>query len=418
MTTRIREIPYNYTSFSDREIVIRFMGEETWELINELRVERRTGRSARMLYEILGDIWVIKRNPLIQDDLLENHKRKLQLIEALHHRLRLIDNRAQGSEKTLRLVAAARRLITEFESWLNRIADRRRLIEKKLYRIGSRDNVDFSGLARVSHTTDATDWRVEYPMVVLKPDSEEEVAQLVLACIELGITVIPRGGGTGYTGGAVPLYENTAVINLEKLSKVEPIVEQTMPGSEKSAATIWVEAGVVTKRVAEHAAARNLAFAVDPTSQNASTIGGNIAMNAGGKKAVIWGTTLDNLLRWKMVDANANWLEVTRLNHNCGKIHLQDLVEFEIRRYDRADGKLLAEAEVISVPGSTFRKAGLGKDVTDKFLAGLPGIQKEGCDGIVTSAEFILHPVFKHCYTICLEFFNLDTSRDVAAIVE
>ncbi|MCP4488588.1 MAG: DUF3683 domain-containing protein [Gammaproteobacteria bacterium] len=418
MTARIREIPYNYTSFSDREIVIRFMGEETWNLINELRVERRTGRSARMLYEFLGDIWVVKRNPLIQDDLLENQKRKLQLIGALHHRLRLIDKRAQGNEKTLRLLSAARQLLAEFESWLTDIDFQRRRIEKKLRRISSCDNVDFSGLARVSHTTDATDWRVEYPMVVLKPDSEAEVAELVQACVELGLTVVPRGGGTGYTGGAVPLFENTAVINLEKLEAIEPIVEQLMPGSEKSMATIRVEAGVVTKRVTEQAEAMGLAFAVDPTSQNASTIGGNIAMNAGGKKAVIWGTTLDNLLSWKMVDADANWLEVTRLNHNCGKIHLQNTVEFEIERRSRIGGKLLAEPEIISVPGSTFRKAGLGKDVTDKFLAGLPGVQKEGCDGIVTSAEFILHPTFKHTYTLCLEFFNLDISGDVAAIVE
>src|SRR5215208_6548619 len=57
MTARLREIPYNYTSFSDREIVIRILGEETWDLLNELRTQRRTGRSARMLYEVLGDIW-------------------------------------------------------------------------------------------------------------------------------------------------------------------------------------------------------------------------------------------------------------------------------------------------------------------------------------------------------------------------
>ncbi len=418
MTVRIREIPYNYTSFSDREIVIRLMGEETWDLINELRIERRTGRSARMLYEFLGDIWVIKRNPLIQDDLLENQKRKLQLIEALHHRLRLIDKRTQGNEKTLRLLSAARQLLAEFEGWLTDIDAQRRRIGKKLRRISNRDNVDFSGLARVSHTTDATDWRVEYPMVVLKPDSEAEVAEMVQACMELGLTVIPRGGGTGYTGGAVPLFENTAVINLEKLEIIDPIVEQILPGSEKAMATIRVEAGVVTKRVAEQAEVKNLTFAVDPTSQNASTIGGNIAMNAGGKKAVIWGTTIDNLLSWKMVDADANWLVVTRLNHNCGKIHLQDTVEFEIKRSSRVDGRLLAEPKIISIPGSIFRKTGLGKDVTDKFLAGLPGIQKEGCDGIVTSAEFILHPVFEYTYTLCLEFFNPDTSGDVAAIVE
>ena len=61
---RLREIPYNYTSFSDREIVIRLLGEPAWALLNELRAERVTGRSARMLYEVLGDIWVVERNPL------------------------------------------------------------------------------------------------------------------------------------------------------------------------------------------------------------------------------------------------------------------------------------------------------------------------------------------------------------------
>ena len=58
---RIREIPYNYTSFSDREIVLRLMGQEAWDRINELRSKHRTGRSARMLYEFLGDIWVVRR---------------------------------------------------------------------------------------------------------------------------------------------------------------------------------------------------------------------------------------------------------------------------------------------------------------------------------------------------------------------
>lgn len=60
MSARLREIPYNYTSFSDREIVRRLLGEEGWQLISELRTERRTGRSARMLYEVLGEIWVIR----------------------------------------------------------------------------------------------------------------------------------------------------------------------------------------------------------------------------------------------------------------------------------------------------------------------------------------------------------------------
>ncbi|MBC7719429.1 MAG: DUF3683 domain-containing protein, partial [Chitinophagaceae bacterium] len=73
---RIREIPYNYTSFSDREIVIRLLGARAWDWLNQLPSERQTGRSARMLYEVLGDIWVVQRNPYLQDDLLDNPTRR------------------------------------------------------------------------------------------------------------------------------------------------------------------------------------------------------------------------------------------------------------------------------------------------------------------------------------------------------
>jgi len=76
----VREIPYNYTSFSDREIVKRLLGADMWTLLDELRAKRRTGRSARMLYEVLGDIWVVERNPYLQDDLIANAKRRSALI--------------------------------------------------------------------------------------------------------------------------------------------------------------------------------------------------------------------------------------------------------------------------------------------------------------------------------------------------
>src|SRR5213595_3385234 len=91
---RLREIPYNYTSFSDREIVIRLLGSRAWEVLNRLREERRTGRSARMLFEVLGDIWVVERNPYLQDDLLDNPRRRQLLVDALHHRLNEIEKRS------------------------------------------------------------------------------------------------------------------------------------------------------------------------------------------------------------------------------------------------------------------------------------------------------------------------------------
>jgi FAD/FMN-containing dehydrogenase len=99
---------------------------------------------------------------------------------------------------------------------------------------------------------------------------------------------------------------------------------------DRDYATIATGAGVVTKRVSDAADKAGLVFAVDPTSAEASCIGGNIAMNAGGKKAVLWGTALDNLASWKMVDPNGDWLEVTRLDHNLGKIHDVETARFRL----------------------------------------------------------------------------------------
>ncbi|MEG3620119.1 DUF3683 domain-containing protein [Magnetovibrio sp. PR-2] len=415
---RIREIPYNYTSYSDREIIIRLLGEEMWDVLNGLREQRRTGRSARMLFEVLGDIWIVRRNPFVQDDLQDNAKRLRDLEDGMYRRLDEIDKRAQDNEQVQLLAARAREAVVDFYDWLKNQKKLRRRVESHFKRHTRKDHVDFSGEARVAHVTDATDWRVEYPLVVLTPGREDEIAPLVQDCIELGLTVIPRGGGTGYTGSAVPLYSDTAVLNTEKMDFIEPVEVRTIPGREEPVSTIRVGAGAVTKRVAEAAEKVDAIFAVDPTSQNSSTIGGNISMNAGGKKAVMWGTTLDNLLSWRMVTPDADWIEVTRLDHNMGKIHDMDEVQFQVEHF-AADGVTpKGDIEVITLKAADVRKPGLGKDVTNKFLGGLPGVQKEGCDGLITSAVFVLHPKPKHIRTLCLEFYGKELGRAVPAIVE
>ena len=215
----------------------------------------------------------------------------------------------------------------------------------------------------------------------------------------------------------MPLTADSVVINTEKLEALGAVEWRELEGVTGKVATIRAEAGVVTVEVAKRAQTQGMTFAVDPTSKDASTIGGNVAMNAGGKKAVLWGTTLDNLVSWRMVTPDAHWLEVERLNHNLGKIHDQAEVTFRVRRYD-ADGRTPRSEKLLRIPGPAFRKAGLGKDVTDKYLAGLPGIQKEGCDGLITSAVFVLHRMPKHIRTVCLEFFGHDLSKAVPAIVE
>ena len=432
--TRLREIPYNYTSFSDREIVIRLLGDAAWGLISQLRSLRQTGRSARMLYEVLGDIWVVRRNPYLQDDLLDNPSRREALIDAMIHRLNEVERRrvsAEGDETlepeirqrkqhVATLIELARKAVEDFAAEFRLMQDLRRRSKRVLGRYTAADNIKFDGLSRVSHVTDATDWRVEYPFVVLTPDSEDEMAGLVKGCIELGLTIIPRGGGTGYTGGAIPLTPMSAVINTEKLEDLGAVEMTRLPGVDRDYATIYSGAGVVTKRVSDAAEKAGFVFAVDPTSAEASCIGGNIAMNAGGKKAVLWGTALDNLASWRMVDPNGDWLEVTRLDHNLGKIHDAPVARFKLEwthPAERGRRNKPFRTEFLDIEGRKFRKEGLGKDVTDKFLAGLPGVQKEGTDGLITSARWILHKMPKYARTVCLEFFG--QARDaIPSIVE
>ena len=271
---RLREIPYNYTSFSDREIVIRLLGAPLWRLLDELRGERRTGRSARMLFEVLGDIWVVERNPYLQDDLLDNPKRQTLLVDALRHRLHEIEKRrlqnearagdvgAGRDDKVAQLIAAANSAVDRFAASFGETAELRKRTRRVLARHTDKGNIAFDGLARVSHVTDATDWRVEYPFVVLYPDTEDEVRGLVGGCIELGLTIIPRGGGTGYTGGAIPLDARSAVINTEKLERLS-VVERAGLDGRKPHELLGVDDGRArvernrTARVAGAAATRD-----------------------------------------------------------------------------------------------------------------------------------------------------------------
>ena len=411
---QIREIPYNYTSYSDREIVLRFLGPEAWDDLNALRSQRRTGRSARMLFEILGDLWVVSRNPFIRNDLLDDKKRLKQLRLLHEDRLSRIESGAVENTLASNVAGRAQAMLDNFYRWFDEEKPRRRKALKAFAHATHPNNVHFDAFAKVGHATDATDWRQEYPFAVITPDDEHEIAGIVRVAAELDLIIIPRGGGTGLCGASVPLHENTVMINTEKLDGIEAVEKRVIGGRETP--VMRAQCGAVTGRVME--ASRPYVFATDPTSLWACTIGGNVATNAGGKHAVIWGTCVDNLLDWKMVTPDGNWLLVERLDHNLGRIPPDGEVRFRLSRFG-ADGKTsLGEPETLSIHGSLFRHAGLGKDVTRKALGGLPGVQKEGTDGFVTSASFVLHRPFVYTRTVCCEFFDFDLSDATRAMVD
>jgi glycolate oxidase subunit GlcD len=195
---------------------------------------------------------------------------------------------------------------------------------------------------------------------VALPRSSEEVAEVVAWCYAHGVAVVPRGGGTGYAGGAVPL-DGGVVLSLERLERVrsfDPLLWR-----------IEVEAGMRTSEVRRVAREGGLLFAPDPGAAEQSQIGGNIATNAGGPHAYKYGVT----------------------------------------------GKWVTGLEVVVAPGELVRFGGpLRKDVAGYDLKQLL-IGSEGTLGVITAAWLRLMPAPEAAWPV-IGFF--DGVRGGAAAIE
>jgi FAD/FMN-containing dehydrogenase/Fe-S oxidoreductase len=272
----------------------------------------------------------------------------------------------------------------------------------RLSQILPKENMDLRPFSMVENATDATDLRLELPLLVVTPTSAEEVSAVVRLANEMQFALIPRGGGSGLTGGAIPARKRSVIISLTKLNHIREVNAQNR--------TLTAESGVITIEAINAAAEKNLLFTVDPASKTASSIGGNVSENSGGPLAVEYGTTVDNLLSYRMVIPTGEIIEVIRKDHPGHKIEQEEEAVFEVR--DLSGGL----RTLVRIKGSELRKPGLGKDVTDKRLKGLPGVQKEGTDGIITDATFILHPKLRHERVIVLEFFGRSMHNATLAI--
>ncbi len=244
----------------------------------------------------------------------------------------------------------------------------------------------------VAAATDATDLRMELPLMVVEPDSAEQVSQLVKLANELKFALIPRGGGSGMTGGAVPARKRTVIVSMTRMDRITSIDLENL--------TVTCQAGCITQDVITAVSKAGALFSVDPASKQASTIGGNVSENAGGPMAFEYGTTIDNLLWWRMVTPTGEIISIERENHPRHKILPDETAVFVVK--DMSGGV----RSVVNLSGSELRLPGLGKDVTNKCLGGLPGVQKEGTDGIITEVCFTTHPKPKYSRVMALEFFG------------
>ena len=134
----------------------------------------------------------------------------------------------------------------------------------------------------------------EQPAVVVLPETEQQVAATLALCHARGVPIVPRGAGTGLSGGALPHKEGVLLVlsRMNRILAVDPANRQAR-----------VQPGVRNLAISEAAAPYGLFYAPDPSSQVACSIGGNIAENAGGVHCLKYGLTVHNLLALRWVDA-------------------------------------------------------------------------------------------------------------------
>lgn len=150
-----------------------------------------------------------------------------------------------------------------------------------------------------------------YPEVVAKPETPEQVAELLKLCNLYLIPVTPRGAGTGLSGGALPV-KGGLLISMERFNKILEIDEQNLQAT--------VEPGVITEVFIDAVADRNLLYPVDPASKGSCFIGGNVSHGSGGPRVVKYGTIREYILNLQVVLPTGEiiWTGANTLKYSSG----------------------------------------------------------------------------------------------------
>jgi glycolate oxidase len=172
-------------------------------------------------------------------------------------------------------------------------------------------NVVVDAEARYPYSHDETEDYSFLPDVVLKPGTTEEVSRIMKLCNDHGVPVTPRGGGTGLSGGALPV-NNGVVISMERFNKILNIDQLNLQAT--------VEPGVITEVFKQTVAEKGLFYPPDPASRGTCFIGGNVSENSGGPKAVKYGVTRDYVLNLEVVlpTGDVIWTGANVLKNSTG----------------------------------------------------------------------------------------------------
>ncbi|WP_298298885.1 FAD-linked oxidase C-terminal domain-containing protein [Hydrotalea sp.] len=169
-----------------------------------------------------------------------------------------------------------------------------------LTQIAGKENIIVLEEDLLKYGHDETETIQHTPEIVLKPNNTDQVAAIMAFCNQNGLPVTPRGAGTGLSGGAIP-HMGGVVLSLEKFNKIINIDHQNLQ--------VITEPGVITEVLQNAVKEKGLFYPPDPSSKGSCFIGGNIAENSGGPKAVKYGVVKDYVLNLEVVLPNGSVIE-------------------------------------------------------------------------------------------------------------
>lgn len=157
----------------------------------------------------------------------------------------------------------------------------------------------------------------EVPWLVVLPETEDQVAAVLRICHEHGVPVVPRGAGTGLSGGARP-HADGIVLGLSRMQRILEI--------DPLNCVARLQPGVRNLAISEAAAEYGLYYAPDPSSQIACSIGGNVAENSGGVHCLKYGLTVHNLRGVRVVQSDGTRVEIGGAHHESPGLDLLALL--------------------------------------------------------------------------------------------
>lgn len=171
-----------------------------------------------------------------------------------------------------------------------------------------KDNVFEKEVDRFNYAYDAAVLDPKIPALVLKPKHRDQLGEIVSLCNENALPITVRGAGTNLSGGTIP-EQHGAVLLTSGLNQILEINEEDM--------YVRVEPGVVTAKLATEVACKGLFYPPDPGSQSVSTLGGNVAENAGGLRGLKYGVTKDYLMGLSFFDVQGNLVKTGSRTVKC-----------------------------------------------------------------------------------------------------